>query len=161
MRKFVNKMVLLIAMSVMPIVASYAQEPSNVEIKVNELVKRYEGVKGVECMVVTKGGGLGLVKMMFNEQFGKDFMKGVKSITIINYSEASNEVCQALHQEFDAFSLLLEEIKPKEDKELSNQGYSRSFASISNDNTISDFIIAMESDNSKIMMYMSGKICVE
>ena len=154
-------MVLLVAMLVMTIVAGYAQEPSKVEAKVKEIVKQYEDVKGVECFVFAKGSGLGIVKMAFTEQFGKDFMKGVRSITIINYSEASNEVCQALHQELDAFGSLLEEIKPKEDKDSSNKGYSRSFASISNGNTMSDFVIAIEDDESKMMMYMAGDIVVE
>jgi hypothetical protein len=161
MKKFANKMVLLVAMLVMTSVAGYAQEPSKVETKVKEIVKQYEDVKGVECFVFAKGSGLGIVKMAFNQQFGKDFMKGVKSITIINYSDASNEICQALHQELDAFSSLLEEIKPKEDKGSSNKGYSCSFASISNGNTMSDFVIAIEDNESKMMMYMAGEIKVE
>ena len=161
MKQNITKMVLLVAMLVMTIVAGYAQEPSKVEVKVKDLVKRYENVKGVDCVVVAKGSGLGLVKMMFNEQFGKDFMKGVTSITIINYSEASNEVCQALRQEIETFGSLLKEIVPKEDKESSKQGYNRSFASISNGNTMSDFVIAIEDDESKMMMYMAGDIVVE
>ena len=161
MKQNITKMVLLVAMLVMTIVAGYAQEPSKVEAKVKEIVKQYENVKGVECFEFAKGSGLGIVKMAFNQQFGKDFMKGVRSITIINYSDASNEVCQALHQELDAFSSLLEEIKPKEDKDSSNKGYSRSFASISNGNTMSDFVIAIEDDESKMMMYMAGDIVVE
>jgi tripartite-type tricarboxylate transporter receptor subunit TctC len=161
MKQNITKMVLLVAMLVMTIVAGYAQEPSKVEAKVKEIVKQYENVKGVECFEFAKGSGLGIVKMAFNQQFGKDFMKGVKSITIINYSDASNEICQALHQELDAFSSLLEEIKPKEDKGSSNKGYSRSFAAISNGNTMSDFVIAIEDDESKMMMYMAGDIVVE
>ena len=161
MKQNITKMVLLVAMLVVTIVAGYAQEPSTVEAKVKEIVKQYENVKGVECFEFAKGSGLGIVKMAFNQQFGKDFMKGVRSITIINYTDASNEICQALHQELDAFSSLLEEIKPKADKDSSNQGYSRSFASISNGNTMSDFVIAIEDDESKMMMYMAGDIVVE
>lgn len=161
MKQNITKMVLLVAMLVMTIVAGYAQEPSKVEAKVKEIIKQYENVKGVECFEFAKGSGLGIVKMAFNQQFGKDFMKGVRSITIINYTDASNEICQALHQELDAFSSLLEEIKPKEDKGSSNKGYSRSFASISNGNTMSDFMIAIEDDESKMMMYMAGDIVVE
>ena len=152
---------MFLALSIATMFVGYAQEPSKVEAKVKEIVKQYENVKGVECFEFAKGSGLGIVKMAFNQQFGKDFMKGVKSITIINYSDASNEICQALHQELDAFSSLLEEIKPKEDKGSPNKGYSRSFASISNGNTMSDFVIAIEDDESKMMMYMAGDIVVE
>ena len=152
---------MFLALSIATMFVGYAQEPSKVEAKVKEIVKQYENVKGVECFEFAKGSGLGIVKMAFNQQFGKDFMKGVRSITIINYSDASNEVCQALRQELEAFSSLLEEIKPKEDKGSSNKGYSRSFASISNGNTMSDFVIAIEDDESKMMMYMAGDIVVE
>lgn len=152
---------MFLALSIATMFVGYAQEPSKVEAKVKEIVKQYENVKGVECFEFAKGSGLGIVKMAFNQQFGKDFMKGVRSITIINYSDASNEICQALHQELDAFSSLLEEIKPKEDKGSPNKGYSRSFAIISNGNTMSDFMIAIEDDESKMMMYMAGDIVVE
>ena len=152
---------MFLALSIATMFVGYAQEPSKVEAKVKEIVKQYENVKGVECFEFAKGSGLGIVKMAFNQQFGKDFMKGVRSITIINYSDASNEVCQALHQELEAFSSLLEEIKPKEDKGSSNKGYSRSFAAIANGNTMSDCVIAIEDDESKMMMYMAGDIVVE
>ena len=156
-----KKLVVFLALSIAAMFVGYAQEISKVEAKVKEIVKQYENVKGVECFEFAKGSGLGIVKMAFNQQFGKDFMKGVRSITIINYSDASNEICQALHEELDAFSSLLEEIKPKENKGSSNKGYSRSFASISNGNTMSDFVIAIEDDESKMMMYMAGDIVVE
>ena len=50
---------------------------------VKEIVDNYKDVKGVEIVEVTKGNGLEFVKMMFKKQFGKEFMRGVTSITII------------------------------------------------------------------------------
>jgi hypothetical protein len=162
MKNIVKKMVLLVALCVLTIAAGYAQEPSKVGIKVNEIVKEYENVKDVDCLVATKGSGLGLLKMMLNQQFGKDFMKGVTSITIINYSDAAQEVCLALRKELDVFETLLEEFDMDEEKELATNEFIRCFASISKeDKTISDFVFAAEDNESKMLMYMAGKIRVE
>lgn len=162
MKNTIKRVVLLVALCVLTVAAGYAQEPSKVETKVNEIVKRYENVKDVDCLVATKGSGLGLLKMMLNQQFGKDFMKGVTSITIINYSEASQEVCLALRKELGVFETLLEEFDMDEEKESAANDYIRCFASISKeDKTISDFIFAAEDNESKMLMYMAGKIRVE
>jgi hypothetical protein len=37
----------------------------------------------------------------------------------------------------------------------------RSFASVIDENTLSDFIVAVENKDSKVIMYMAGKIKVE
>ena len=153
-----KKFALLIALCISIFAVSYAQEPSNVELKVKEIVKRYKSVKGVDSMTAVKGRGLEMIKLMFNKQFGKDFMSGVKSITIINYTDASPEVCQALHQEVDTLASSLEELKSDNSNGDSEYSYARTFASSSENNKISDFIIALESNESKIIMYMAGDI---
>ena len=129
---------------------------------VDELVKKYENIEGVECLSVVKGGGLELIKMMLNKELGKSFMKGVTSITIIDYSDASQETCMSLHKDLDVFLSILEEIDMSEDESLSDNDYIRSFALISeSEETISDFIIAMENEDVKSIMYMAGKIKME
>ncbi len=161
MKLYIQKIALCIALALTTMVNVYAQAPSKVEAKVNEIVKKYENVKGVECMTVSKGAGLGMVKMMFNKQFGKDFMKGVTSITFIEYSDASQQTCLALRKELNAFQSLLQEYKLDSKKEFAGNDYMRSFAKTLNDNTISDFIIAVEDKKNKVIMYMAGKIKVE
>ena len=158
MNSMIKKMVLLVVLCLTTIAFGYAQERSKAEIKISEIVKRYEEVKGVECVTVVKGRGLGLVKMSFNQQYGKEFMKGVTGITIIEYSDASPETCEALHRELDGFVELLEEFNLGKEEELSKNDYARSFASIVDEETISDFIIAIEDKESKVIMYMSGKM---
>ena len=140
----------------------YGQEPSRVEKVVGEIVKKYDDTNGVECVTVVKGGGMEMVKLLFNKQFGKDFMKGVTSITIINYSDAPEEVCLALRKELDAFITLLEEFNVGEEEQFADNDYVRSFASASSDTgTLSDFVIAIERKDSKMIMYMAGDIKVE
>jgi predicted lipoprotein len=75
-------------------------------------------------MTVTKGFGLSMVKMKFNKQFGKEFMKGVTRITVIEYSEASQQTCQSLHKELDAFSSLLKEADIGKEKDKSGKSLS-------------------------------------
>ena len=161
MKNSVKIIVLFMALSIISIGVAYAQEPSKIEIKVNELVKKYDDVKGVDCMTVKKGLELKMVKMMFKKQFGKEFMKGVTSITIIDYSDAPQQTCLSLRKEFDVFSSLLQEIKIGEEKDLADIDYIRSFATKKDDNTLSDFIVVSEDNKNKVLMYMAGQIKVK
>lgn len=162
MKSLVKRWVPIVALQMMAFVSGYAQESSQVEKTVNEIVKKYDDTNGVECVTVVKGGGLEMVKLLFNKQFGKDFMRGVTSITIINYSDAPKDVCLALRKELDAFSTLLEEFNVSEEKQFADNDYVRSFASASLDGgVLSDFVIAIEKEDSKMVMYMAGEIKVE
>ena len=161
MKSFIKNVIILVALSMLTMLTSYAQTSSKVETKMKQLVTKYEEVKGVDCMTVTNGFGLGLVKMMFNKQFGKEFMKGVTAITVIEYSDASQQTCQALRKELNALTSLLEEVKLGEEKECADFDLVRCFVMPSDDKTISDFIIAVENKDSKMIMYMAGKIKVK
>ena len=129
----------------------------------NEIVKKHDGKDGISCLTVAKGSGLNLIKAMLNKEFGRDFMKGVNSITLIEYSDASAETCKTLHKDLDAFLSHLKEFDVNEEKTFSDNNYTRCFASISDEEsgTISDFVIAMEDDKSKLLVYMAGTIKVE
>ena len=93
-----------------------AQENTKVQQAVNEIVKKYENTDGVSCMTLVKGGGLELIKTALNKEFGKSFMKGVTSITIIEYSEASKETSASLRKDLDVFQTLLQDFKIGEEK---------------------------------------------
>lgn len=60
MKQLMKKMVLFATLCIMIMASGYAQEPSDVEAKFNELIQKYDKVKGVECMTVVKGNGLGI-----------------------------------------------------------------------------------------------------
>ena len=163
MKGYIKFKLFLIALFIIAVPASYAQNSSAVEKAVKEIVKKYDGVDKVDCVTVTKGNGLELVKMMFKKEFGKEFMKGVTSITIINYSDASENTCASLRKELDVFLPLLEEFDLSEDKSFSDNEFVRSFASESETEkgAISDFVAAIEKEDSKMVMYMAGTIKVE
>ena len=125
------------------------------------IVQKHEGTKGVTCMTAAKGSGLEIMKMMFNKEFGKDFMKGVTSITFIEYGDAPEATCAALRKDLDTFTSLLEEIDLSGEKQFADNKYLRCFASASGENTVSDFVIAIEDDEAKMLMYMAGTIKME
>ena len=157
-----RRMGLLVALCMMAFVGSHAQEASPVAKRVDEIVKKYDDTKGVDCVTVVKGRGLELFKMMFNKEFGKDFMKGVTSITVIDYGDASQETCQALRKDLDGFISLLEEFNIGKEKQFADNDYIRCFCKTTEgSNTLSDFVIAIENKESKTVMYMAGDIKVE
>ena len=139
----------------------YADSAEKIEATVDEIAKKYDGVSGVEVISVTKGNGLEIVKMMFKKQFGKEFMRRVTSITIIGYSDAEAAVCESLRKDLDKFISVLEEFDLSGNKDVSEKGYSRCFARRTEAGTLSDFVIAMEQDLHKMVVYMAGEIVVE
>lgn len=156
---FVIKMVLT-ALLMTVFINSNAQTSASVESTVDEIVKKHDASKGVSCMKVVKGSGLELVKMTLKKEFGKDFMKGVTCITVIDYSEASEETCVTLRKDLDALSSLMQEFNVSKEEEFSDNNYVRCFASASDDKVLSDFVIALEDDKSKMILHMAGKIIV-
>ena len=153
----------LTALLVMTLVNCYAQPSDKVESLMNEIVKMHDGKDGISCLTVAKGSGLNLIKAMLNKEFGRDFMKGVKSITLVEYSDASEETCKALHKDLDGFLSLLQEFDASEEKQFADNDFVRCFASAADEDSgiISDFVIAMEDEKSKVLIYMAGKIKVE
>lgn len=160
MNKLMTKVVFIAALFFIAVNPLYSQGTSKVEKAVNELVNKYDGKDQVDCMVVTKGNGLELLKIALNKQLGNSFMKGVNSITVIDYSDASKQTCEALRKDLDAFLVHLKEFDVSKEKQFSDNKYIRCFAS-EDGGVLSDFILALENDDSKTVMYMAGKIVVE
>ena len=140
----------------------YAQGTTEVGKVVADMAAKYENTEGVDCMVVTKGNGLGLVKMALKAQLGKSFLKGVTAMTIIDYSKASEEVCESVKTDANIFLSMLEEIDlTKSEKKIDDSSYLRCFATVNENRTISDFLMLMENKEMKWMIYMEGEIKVE
>lgn len=159
---FIKCKLLVVAILMAATVTTYAQNSSDVENAVKGLVAKYERTKGVEAMSVAKGNGLELVKMMLNKEFGKSFTKGVKSITIIDYTDSSQEICNSLRKDLDVFLTFLQEFDLSEEKSFSGNDFIRCFADVQETtSTLSDFVIVIEEEKSKMLMYMAGKINID
>ena len=153
--------ILLVLLCMTAMFDCYAQQSGEVKKRVNELVQKYDGTEGITSMTVVKGGGLEMIKMMLKKEFGTSFLKGVNSITFIEYSEAPEATCLALRKDMDVFLSLLQEFDLTKEKQFSDNSYIRCFASSVESGSLSDFVVALESDNSKMFLYMCGKIVVE
>lgn len=156
-------LIILVTLIMFTGVTVSAQKPTTVKKAMLELINKYDGKSGVECITMTKGNGLELIKMTLNKEMGRDFMKGVTSITIIDYSDAPAAVCQSLNNDFNHVTTLVEEFDLSKNKDISINGKTRSFACTSDANKgkLSDFIIVIEEDKSKTIMYMEGDIVVK
>ena len=161
MKHIIRIIPIISALFITTFINCHAQTTKSVEMTVNEIVAKYDGQSGISCTKVVKGGGLEVVKMMFNKEFGKEFMKGVTSITIIDYSDAPEETCVTLRKDLDAFLSLLQEFDVSNEKQFSDNEFIRCFAAAIDSDTLSDFVIAMENDESKTILYMAGSIKVE
>ena len=160
MKHFAIRILMLAGLVMTTMTATYAQEATKVQDAVNKIVEKYENTEGVSCMTVVKGGGLEMIKMALNQEFGKSFMKGVTSITIIEYSEASQETCMAIRKDLDIFQSLLKDYDIEDEKEFAENDYVKCFAA-EETGKLSDFVIAVENDSSKAVMYMAGEILIE
>lgn len=155
-----KKIFMIVTLCMMAMATCFAQDSATVQAKVNAIVKKFENTKGVECTTIGKGSGLGLVKMILSAESGSDFTKGVTKIIIIEYSEASQATCDALHQEFDGFKSILDDLSDADDKK--EYSYFASYGKVNaDDKSMSDFIIITEDKDAKMFMYMVGKIKVE
>lgn len=155
------KSVLIAALIIFSGIASYAQQSDEIEKAIKGIMEKYDESIGVESTIIKEGSGLGLVKMMLKKEFGKEFIKGVTGITIIDYSNASNETCASLRNDLNNFMSLLEEFKISDKKEFSDNDFIRCFAASSSPGVLSHFIIALEKEKSRTIMHMSGRIVAE
>ena len=158
MKKVVLKSIFL-AISLLSSLAISAQTPANVEEQVKQIVAEYDKVKGVECIAIDNGAALGLLKTMFKQKFGKDFMKDVTSMVIINYSGASEDVAATLRGKLESFSSVLEEFK-LDDKEVKAGQYMKCYATLKN-KILSNFMVLLEENESRMYIYMGGNLVVD
>ena len=152
--------ILLLVISIFVAQNTFARETSKVEKAVDEMVSKYEGASGVTCLTVVKGRGLEIMKAMLNKEFGKSFMKGVTRITLIEYTDASQENCNSLHKDLEVFQTLMDDFDFNNEEEFAENEYIRCFA-CENGDRLSDFVVALENESSKTVMYMAGEIIVE
>lgn len=155
-----RKLLMIVSLCMMTMATCFAQTPAAVQAKIDAIMKKFEDTKGVESTTVARGSGLGLVKMMLSAESGSDFTKGVTKINIIEYSEASQATCDALHKEFEGFKTLLDDITDEGDQK--DHTYFASYGNINVDErTMSDLILIMEDKESKMFLHLAGKIKID
>lgn len=161
MKNIIRRTLVLAALFMMTFVNSYAQQSADVEAAMNKIVTKYEDTKDVSCITISNGFVLNRIKKAFAKEFGKDFMKGVTSMSIIEYSDASQETVMAIRKDLDSFTSLLKEFDISGEKNFSDNSFVRCFALKADDKLLSDFLIAMEDDEAKMVLYMAGVIKIQ
>ena len=141
-------------------IAATAQQTTNIEASVKQIAKEFDNAKGVDCIVLEQGMGLGMIKGLFKSKFGNAFMKDVTSMVIIDYSKASAEICNSIRSKIEStaehlqvFTLGKEEVK--EDQ------YVRAYATVNGATTITDFMIITEDSEKKTFLFMGGVLNVD
>ena len=158
-----KKRVLTTILAVMLMLVSFgavAQQSVNVEESVKQFATELEKTKGVDCVVLTDGIGLSMVKKVFNPKFGKEFMKDVTSMVIVDYADASNEVRNSIRSKVDKLAEHLSEFKP-DDHEIKEGEYLKSYATVVDEKHISNFMVITENKEDKVFFFMGGILNVE
>ena len=131
-------------------------EPSiSVQTSVKQLITELKDVKGVNSMVLQKGHGLGLVKAILKPKLGKEFLEGVTSIIIIEYSKASEDISASIQNRLDSYSATLQKFEFSKN-EFGGGESVKGYVAIDETMTASDLVMIVENKGAKLFIYMGG-----
>jgi hypothetical protein len=132
-----------------------AQPTSTGRELMRSMVEQYSQTSGVDGMVCTKGNGLEMVKLALRKQFGKEFIKGVEEIVIIDYSKADKQVAEAIRTRSESLSASYEQKELP--KEIVQDSYMRNFFKLNDSKEIiTDMVVLVESAKNRIVIYFGG-----
>ena len=134
-----------------------AQPTSTGRELMTSMVEKYGEDKGVKGMVCTKGNGLEMIKLVLRKEFGKDFIKGVDMIIIIDYSKAEQQVAEVIRTQTESLSASYEQKELPE--EMTKGNYMRNFFKLSDSKeVITDMVVLVESAENKTVIYFGGEM---
>ena len=108
-------------------------------------------------MVCTKGNGLEMIKLVLRKEFGKDFIKGVDMIIIIDYSKAEQQVAEVIRTQTESLSASYEQKELPE--EMTKGNYMRNFFKLNDSKeVITDMVVLVESAENKTVIYFGGEM---
>ena len=148
---------MLLAMLLTLWLGAVAQSSDTGRELMTSMVDRYSQNKGVNGMVCTKGNGLEMIKLVLRKEFGKDFIKGVDVIIILDYSKAEQQVAEAIRTRTESLSASYEQKELPE--ELTKGNYMRNYFKLSdNKETITDMVVLMENESTRTVIYFGGEM---
>lgn len=138
-------------------VGAVAQPTSTGRELMRSMVEQYSKTTGVEGVVCTKGNGLEMIKLMLRKQFGKEFVKGVEEIIIIDYSKADKQVAEAIRTQTESLSASYEQKELP--KELVKDNYMRNFFKLNDSKEIiTDMVVLVEGAKNRTVIYFGGEM---
>lgn len=149
--------IMLLVMMLTLWLGAAAQPTSTGRELMTSMVEKYGEDKGVNGMVCTKGNGLEMIKLVLRKEFGKDFIKGVDMIIIIDYSKAEQQVAEVIRTQTESLSASYEQKELPE--EMTKGNYMRNFFK-QNDSkeVITDMVVLVESAENKTVIYFGGEM---
>ena len=124
------------------------------------MVDKYDESKNVNGIVCTKGNGLEMIKMMLRKDFGKDFIKGVDEVIIIEYSEADKEVAKDIRTQIETLSKVYDQKELPQS--LTEGSYMRNYFKLNDSkDAITDMVVLMENAENKTVIYFGGTMTGE
>ena len=156
MREIILRAILATALTLASLTAS-AQQTVNIEESVKQIVEEMDNIKGFDCLVLTHGLQLKIVKEIFKQKFGKEFMKDVTSILLVNYSKASEEDRKTFRGKIEEIAAQLQEFRLSE-QHTKEAEYTRGYATVIEKSLISNLMVITENDGKALFFYMSGTL---
>lgn len=149
--------IMLLVMMLTLWLGAAAQPTSTGRELMTSMVEKYGEDKGVNGMVCTKGNGLEMIKLVLRKEFGKDFIKGVDMIIIIDYSKAEQQVAEVIRTQTESLSASYEQKELPE--EMTKGNYMRNFFKLSDSKeVITDMVVLVESAENKTVIYFGGEM---
>lgn len=138
-------------------VGAAAQPASTGRELMTSMVEKYSQTEGVEGVVCTKGNGLEMIKLMLRKQFGKEFIKGVDVIIIVDYTKADSQVADAIRTQTESLSANYEQKELP--KEIVKDNYLRNFFKLNDSKQIiTDMVVLVESAKNRTVIYFGGEM---
>ena len=149
--------IMLLVMMLTLWLGAAAQPTSTGRELMTSMVEKYGEDKGVNGMVCTKGNGLEMIKLVLRKEFGKDFIKGVDMIIIIDYSKAEQQVAEVIRTQTESLSASYEQKELPE--EMTKGNYRRNFFKLNDSKeVITDMVVLVESAENKTVIYFGGEM---
>ena len=149
--------IMLLVMALTLWLGAAAQPTSTGRELMTSMVEKYGEDKGVNGMVCTKGNGLEMIKLVLRKEFGKEFIKGVDMIIIIDYSKAEQQVAEVIRTQTESLSASYEQKELPE--EMTKGNYMRNFFKLNDSKeVITDMVVLVESAENKTVIYFGGEM---
>lgn len=136
-----------------------AQPTTSARELVKSMAEKYDGKGGIESMICTKGSGLEMIKMAMRKELGKDFVKGVDIIIIIDYSKADKQTSETISTQIDKLKSGYQQMELS--KEMTEGEHLRNYFNFDDEKeVITDMVMLSEGKEDKYVVYFGGEMGV-
>lgn len=131
-----------------------AQEQLPISQAIDNLTVKYQNTEGVNCINLTKGEGLGIVKLAMRKYLSAKLLRDITQIAIIEYSAAPSDLVDDVRNDLNTHFAQMQLLK----EEINEEGQKMRCLINCDDSTsdITDLFLSIESDKYRCCVYMHG-----